>query len=162
MAPRTTRAPPKPAKPRAKPAKSPRAKAVAATGGSQTDPAVLAFLRELEHPLADEINAVREIILGASPDIREEIKWNAPSFRTSEFFATFNLRSKEGVRLVFHTGAKVKASAKDGLQLADPAGLVEWLAKDRGLVTLGDAKDIKAKRTALRALVREWISILPK
>jgi hypothetical protein len=123
----------------------------------QTDPAVAAFLSDLEHPLKKEIESVRKLILGVSPDIREGIKWNAPSFRTTEYFATFNLRAKDCVRLVLHTGAKVKATAKTGLKVDDPKGLLEWLAKDRCLVTLTGQKDIQAKRAALKALLREWI-----
>ena len=135
--------------------KRPVAKPV--TGDSQTSPDVIAFLADLEHPLKAEIESVRRIILGASPDIREGIKWNAPSFRTTEYFATFHLRTKDSVRLVLHTGAKVKESATTGLKIADPAGLLEWLAKDRCLVTFRDAKDLQAKKPALEALVREWI-----
>ncbi len=126
-------------------------------GSSQMDPAVSAFLRQLDHPLKPEIEAVRQIILGVSPEIREGIKWNAPSFRTTEYFATFNLRAKDRVQLVFHKGAKVKDNSTKGVQIADPAGLVEWLAKDRCLVTLGAGKDIRAKSAALEAVVREWI-----
>lgn len=127
------------------------------TGDPQTSPDVIAFLAELEHPLKAELESLREIILGASPDIREGIKWNAPSFRTTEYFATFNLRTKDRLRLILHTGAKVKESATTGLKIADPAGLLEWLAKDRCLVTFSDAKDIQAKKPALEALLREWI-----
>ncbi len=57
-------------------------------------------------------------------------------------------------------GAKVKDSATKGMQIADPAGLVQWLAKDRGLVTIGVGKDIQAKQAALEAIVREWIGQL--
>ena len=123
----------------------------------QTDPAVVAFLRELDHPMKKEIESVRKLILGASPEIREGIKWNAPSFRTTDYFATFNLRTQDSVRLILHMGAKAKATAKTGVKVADPEGLLEWLAKDRCLVTLGDKKDIQARRAALKALVREWI-----
>jgi uncharacterized protein YdhG (YjbR/CyaY superfamily) len=130
------------------------------SGSSQTDPAVSAFLRELEHPLKQEIETVRQIILGVSPEIREGIKWNAPSFRTTEFFATINLRARDRVRLILHTGAKVKDTSTKGLQIADPAGLLEWLARDRCLVTLGDGKEIQARRAALEAIVREWIGQL--
>jgi hypothetical protein len=35
--------------------------------------------------------------------------------------------------------------------------LLEWLAKDRCLVTFADGKDVQAKRAALQAIVREWI-----
>lgn len=128
--------------------------------GAQTDPAVVALLQGLDHPLKREIEAVRQIILGVDPAIREAIKWNAPSFRTTDFFATFNLRSKDRLQLVFHTGAKVKATATTGIDIADPAGLLKWLAKDRCLVTLGVGEEIRAKQDAFAAIVRAWIQWL--
>jgi len=152
------RTPEKPSPARPKTKKPPAA--APAPGGAQEDPAVLAFLRDLEHPRKAEILALRQIILGVDPAIREEIKWKAPSFRTTDHFATFNLRGKDGVRLILHTGAKVKASAQEGVPVADPTGLVEWLAKDRGLVTFADAKDVEAKRGALEALLRAWIATM--
>ena len=126
--------------------------------GEQTDPAVSAFLRELDHPRRKEVEAVRQIILGVSPEIREGIKWNAPSFRTTQYFATLNNpRARDRVLLILHKGAKVKGNSTKGMQIADPAGLLKWLAKDRCLVTLGDIKDIQAKRAALEAIIREWM-----
>lgn len=100
---------------------------------------------------------MRRLILGVDPEIREGIKWNAPSFRTTEHFATFNLRAKDRIRLILHLGAKVKATAKEGIQVADPSGLLEWLARDRCLVSFTDENDLEAKRAALQAVVREWI-----
>jgi hypothetical protein len=127
---------------------------------SQTDPAVVAFLRELDHPKKNDIEAVRRIILGVSPKIREGIKWNSPSFRTtdSDYFATLNLRGKGGderVWLVLHTGAKVKKTK--AMKIADPTGLLRWLGKDRCLVVFVDSKDIQAKKLALQSVIREWI-----
>jgi hypothetical protein len=115
------------------------------------------FMRELDHPLKRDIETVRQIILNVDPGIGEAIKWNAPSFRTTDFFATVNLRSRECVQLIFHTGAKVKGAATTGISIADPAGLLKWLAKDRCLVTLGAGKDIQTRRAAFEAIVREWI-----
>ena len=134
--------------------------AKAEPSSTQADPAVVAFLRELDHPRKKEIETVRQIILRVSPEIREGIKWNAPSFRTTEYFATVNLRARGGedhVWLILHKGAKVKDNSTKEMQLADPAGLIKWLAKDRCLVTLGNRKDIQAKRAALEAIIREWI-----
>lgn len=57
----------------------------------------------------------------------------------------------------------MKATAKNGLKIADPTCLLEWLATDRCLVTLGDGKHILAKaggRAALRTIIREWIGQL--
>ena len=87
---------------------------------SQTAPAVIAFLKGLDYPLKPQIEDPGAIP-GISPEIREEIKWNAPSFRTTDHFATFNLRTQDRVRLILHTGAKVKDTATQGMKLADPA-----------------------------------------
>lgn len=126
-------------------------------GGGQTDAEVIAFLRELAHPLEKEIEAVRRILLGVSPAIREGIKWKAPSFRTGkEYFATFNMRSKDGVQLVFHLGAKPRPDQK-AFKIADPRGLMTWLGKNRALVTLGAGRAVASNRAAFEAIVRAWI-----
>lgn len=127
-----------------------------ARGKARADPAVVAFLDELDHPHKGAIEAVRQIILGVSPTIREGIKWNAPSFRTTEYFATLNLRQGR-VWLILHTGAKGKADAAKPMEIADPTRLLKWLAKDRCLVTFDDETDVEAKRPALQAIVRAWI-----
>jgi hypothetical protein len=123
-----------------------------------TDPDVAQFLEELDHPLRKEVVALRKTILEASPEIREGIKWNAPSFRTTnEWFATFHLRSKEQVSVVLHLGAKVKPTATKGIAVADPSKLLVWRGKDRALVSFTGAADVKAKREAFGGIVREWI-----
>ncbi|MCI0748754.1 MAG: hypothetical protein L0Y58_25380 [Verrucomicrobia subdivision 3 bacterium] len=45
------------------------------------------------------------------------------------------------------------------LRSVKPRGviLVEWLAKDRCLVTFADGKEVKTKRKALERIVREWV-----
>lgn len=118
-----------------------------------------AFMAELEHPRKADIAAVRKIIREAGADITEEIKWNAPGFRTTESFATVNLRSTEALQLIFHLGAKVRPGFK-GMKIADPAGLVKWLGKDRAMVTVGAGKSVAANAEALQALVREWVKFV--
>ncbi|NTX54800.1 DUF1801 domain-containing protein [Myxococcus sp. CA039A] len=115
---------------------------------------VTALLDERAHPLRKDIDQVRKLILGVDPSISEAVKWNTASFRTTEFFAAVHLRSEDRVQLVFHTGAKVKQSAKSGVELDDPEGLCRWLAKDRCLVTL---ESVRSQRKALESLVRQWI-----
>jgi len=74
---------------------------------AQGDKAVAAFMAALDDPRKPVLEAVRHAILAASPLIAEGIKWNAPSFRTSEYFATTNLNPKGGgVRLILHTGRR--------------------------------------------------------
>lgn len=122
------------------------------------DDDVVAYLRDLDHPLRKEIELVRRVVLGVSPAIREGIKWNAPSFRTdADYFATFNLRVKDAVQLVFHLGAK-KRPGLEAFTVADPNGLLAWRGKDRALVTLGAGRAVRANRAAFEAIVRAWIA----
>ncbi|MFO0985423.1 MAG: DUF1801 domain-containing protein [Planctomycetota bacterium] len=119
--------------------------------------AVDAFLRQFDHPLKPEIEAVRRIILGASPGIGEGIKWNAPSFHFKEYFATVGVRAQDCVHVVFHRGAKVKDNATRGMQIDDPEGLLEWHANERCSARFHDMKEVESKAAALKDLVRQWI-----
>lgn len=133
--------------------------APAQTDSTQTDPEVETFLAKLKHPLKTEIAVARQIILSADPAIGEGIKWSAPSFRTTEYFATVNLRAVDRLQLIFHLGAKVRPDLK-AFAIDDPAGLVKMLGKDRALVTLGAGKEFAANREPFLAIVREWIKQL--
>lgn len=115
------------------------------------------FLAALDHPFKPEILALRQILLGADPGIAEGIKWNAPSFRTTEYFATFHLRAKDGVQVILHLGAKTRDTATTGIAIADPDALLEWLAKDRASARFHDLQEIEAKRSAFEAVIRQWI-----
>jgi hypothetical protein len=117
--------------------------------------AVEVFLAALDHPFKEEILAIRQVILGVDQSIAEGIKWNAPSFRTSEHFATFQLRAKDGVQVILHLGAKPREGS--GVAIADPESLLEWLAKDRASVMFRDSKDLDAKRSAFADVIRQWI-----
>ncbi len=130
------------------------------SGDSQRDPAVTALIAALDHPLRKELETVRRIILKVSPQIREGVKWKSPSFRTADYFATLNLRARAGqqrVWLILHTGAKARPASKKDLSIDDPAGLLTWLAKDRCLVTFASAADLRRRRAALDAIIRQWI-----
>ena len=124
--------------------------------GTPATEEVEAFLRSLEHPFKREILALREILLGADPSISEGIKWNAPSFRTAEYFATFNLRAKDRVQIILHLGAKKRDNTAE-VAIADPETLLEWLATDRAAAGFSDLNDIEAKQSAFAQVIRQWI-----
>lgn len=126
--------------------------------GADTTAAVDAFMAGLDHPHKAAIQALREAILAVDPSIAEGIKWNAPSFRTHEYFATFHLRAKAGVALILHLGAKRRALPADGLGIDDPQGLLQWLGEDRALASFADAADARARIPALQAVLRQWIA----
>lgn len=115
-----------------------------------------AFLAELRNPLARGVAALRAAIVASDPAIRERIKWNAPSFGLGDDDrVTLRLPPKGGLQLVFHRGAKPKDTK--GFAFEDPSGLLVWAAADRGVVTLRDLDEIRAKTDAIVALVGAWM-----
>jgi hypothetical protein len=113
-----------------------------------------AFLVELDHPLKSVVLELRNVILEAGPGISEEIKWNVPSFRTSEFFATMHLRARDRVGVIMHFGAKKRDVA--GIVIDDPEAMLEWLSHDRAQLMFHDLDDLTGKRSAVTDIVRSW------
>ena len=127
------------------------------TSQADTSHAVEALLKLLVHPMKAEIQMLREAVLAADPAIKEGVKWNAPSFRVGEYFATTNLREKEGIGIILHLGAKVRDLKPGELEVEDPAALLTWLAKDRAMVRFSSGPDFQAKKAAFTTLVRSWV-----
>jgi len=125
---------------------------------ADTAEAVDAFMASLKHPFKAEIEAIRRTILGAAPGIHEGIKWNSPSFRTTEYFATVNLREKSGIGLILHLGAKLKKLPAGGVAIADPGKLLKWLGKDRAMVVFADKNDLKARKAGFAKIIRQWVA----
>lgn len=125
---------------------------------ADTSAAVDQFMAALDHPFKTEIETLRLAILAVDPSVAEGIKWNAPSWRTAEYFATTHLRSKTGLGLILHLGAKARALPDGGLAIDDPTGLLKWLGKDRAQVEISSAADLTAKLPALQALLRQWMA----
>lgn len=125
---------------------------------SIADDSVDALLATLVHPRKREILALREVILGAHSSISEGVKWNAPSFRTREWFGTIHLRARDGVQVILHLGAKVKGASAPAIEIDDPKSLLTWLGKDRATVVFKDLEDLTAKRAAFQALLKHWIT----
>jgi hypothetical protein len=125
---------------------------------ADTSIAVDDFMGTLEHPHKPAVAALREIIRAADPSIAEGIKWNAPSFRTDEYFATTHLRAKVGIGLILHLGAKVRDDA--AVRIEDPDGLLAWLGPDRAVVHFADVDEVLAREHALQRVVRQWIAFV--
>ncbi len=118
------------------------------------------LMRDLDHPLKAEIAAVRDAIRTAHPRVAEGVKWNAPSFRVDDYFATINLRQRDAVLIVLHRGAKVKDDDAFAKAFPDPSKLLTWLSPDRAVIKLRDMDDLVAHREALAAVIYAWVERL--
>lgn len=124
-----------------------------------TDKSVHTYLAHLEHPYKKGVHALRKAILGIDARIREEVKWNAPSFFLEDHFATFRLHPGSIFQLVLHTGAKAKKNPKQ-FHLDDPQALLKWAAKDRCVMAFASDTDAIAKRAEVTRMVKDWIAQL--
>jgi hypothetical protein len=124
---------------------------------ADTTEAVDDLMEALVHQHKGAITHLRRLILGVDATIAEGVKWNAPSFRTTEYFATTNLRTKKGIGVILHLGAKVRDLPAGGLVIRDPDKLLNWLANDRAAIEFTDADDVRSKQSAIERVLRQWI-----
>jgi hypothetical protein len=117
------------------------------------------YLATLEHPHKSGIESLRKMILALKPGISEEIKWNAPSFKLEDHFATFKLHPPRNIQLVLHTGAKAKSNAKTFV-IEDPEGLLKWPARDRSLLTLESTAALRTHKAAVLKILKQWVAQL--
>jgi len=108
------------------------------------------FMKKLEHPLKNEIELVRAIILESDPSILEQVKWNAPSFRNTEDFVTFNVRPVDKIHLVFHHPSIVRIKSD----------LLEGEYKDRRMLYLGNRAEIDAAKTEIQRIIRQSVKLI--
>jgi len=108
------------------------------------------YMQALEHPLKKEIEFVRKIILESNPNILEQVKWNAPSFRHKYDFVTFHVRSLDKVHLIFHHPYIV--------QINSP--LLQGDYKDRRMVYMKNKVEIDTASKELQRIIRQWVELV--
>lgn len=125
---------------------------------------VTAHIQKLDTAFIPVVQAVRQLILTADPEIGEQIKWNSPSFFYTGAMAPFdpktykrdivvmNLRKNE-VLLVFPTGAAV----------TDITGLLEGKYTDgRRIAKFATLQDVEEKGKDLQTVVQLWLALVEK
>ncbi|MFA6246269.1 MAG: DUF1801 domain-containing protein [Mucilaginibacter sp.] len=125
---------------------------------------VTEHIQKIDPSIRDVIEMLRQIILGTSSEIAEQIKWNNPSFYYTGEMAPFDPKEykrdiivmnlyKKRIMLVFPSGAKIN----------DTSGLLEGDYKDgRRLAIFKDMADVKAKADALQYVIKQWLSLMYK
>lgn len=121
------------------------------------NPEVTNFLDPLNHPLRNEIEQLRKIILSAKSGIEENIKWNGPNYTfNGEDRITMKIQPPKNVQLIFHRGAKVLEMPKERL-LKEDFGILNWKTNDRAIVTFINMEEIVSNKESLNRIVNKWI-----
>lgn len=125
---------------------------------------VTEYIQKMDPALAEIVEAIRKIILGADPEVGEQIKWNSPSFYYTGEMKPFNPKEykrdlavlnlhRGHALLVFPTGATIN----------DTSGLLEGDYKDgRRMVTFLDMEAVKSKEKALQEVVKTWVKLVDR
>lgn len=115
-------------------------------------PTIDEYLASFEHPLLDAITEVRAIFTAHSPEITEEVKWNAPTFRyRGEYLVTIHVKALDRVMLIFHNAvtpqvesALLEGDYADGRRMAYFAGL----------------EDVRARRAELEDVIAQLEALI--
>lgn len=124
-----------------------------------TAASVADYISCLPTPLREDVEALRRAILASAEGIGEEIKWNAPSFHTSEHFATLRLNGKVPLQLILNLGARKSSIARDAIH--DPGRLLQWLGPDRACISFPAAGSVSLHVAAVREIVAQWVQHVP-
>ena len=109
------------------------------------------WMKNFDPVMRSAIDAVRNIIKAAGPQLNERIKWNAPSYYYKEDIVTFGpVRSKDKIILVFHHPSIIKINS----------ALLQGDYKDRRLVYLNSMDEIKHAKKELERIVKESIQLV--
>ena len=118
---------------------------------------VTALLDQLNHPMRSEIDTLRNVILDASEQLDENVKWNGPNYSIgADDRITLKVQPAKQVQIIFHRGAKKQQQpSKKLIDTKNP--LFVWKENDRAVVTLKTAKDTESFLKDLSGIVKDWL-----
>lgn len=118
---------------------------------------VTEFLNLLEHPLREEIEFIRSLILDTDSQLSENIKWNGPNYcYKGQDRITMRIHPPKQIQLIFHRGAKVLAQPEKRL-IEDPSKLMSWKTNDRAVISFKNIAEIKSNSSELIQIIKDWI-----
>lgn len=108
---------------------------------------VAAFMTDLQHPLKNVVELLRDVIKQSNSQLKERIKWNAPSYYTTVDLLTFNLKSNNTILLILHNVACTKIKSE----------LLEGDYADRRIIYFKDAEEVDTARKELERIINEYV-----
>lgn len=116
------------------------------------------FLDAAAHPLRQEIEQLRKLVLGAATGLTESVKWNAPNYSICSLDCiTMKIFPPKNIQLVFHRGATKKMQPTERL-IQDDSGLLDWKTNDRAVATFNNSGAISKNEEALKNIITQWVT----
>lgn len=119
---------------------------------------VTSFLDSLNHPLRNEIECLRQLIMSTDHELTEGIKWNGPNYSINgEDRITIRINPPKQLQVIFHRGAKVKEPLNERL-LSDDHDILSWKENDRAIASFKGMDEIQKKSHMIKEIVGKWIA----
>ncbi len=126
-------------------------------GNYELNAEVTKFLDHLSHPLRNEIEYLRRLVMSADLGLMESVKWNGPNYGIEkEDRITFRIHPQQQIQIIFHRGAKVKEKLTERL-ITDEYRILTWKENDRAIFTFKTFKELEQTSLQLQAIVVKWI-----
>lgn len=118
---------------------------------------VTTLLDNLKHPLRNEIDYLRTIIMSTGLGLSEGVKWNGPNYSiNNEDRITIRINPFKQIQVIFHRGAKVKPQPNERL-IKDEHKMLTWKENDRAIATFMQIDDIEQRSLILKEIITQWI-----
>ncbi len=118
---------------------------------------VTEFLDSLNHPLRNEIEYLRKIIMSTDKEFTEGIKWNGPNYSiNNQDRITMRINPQKQIQVIFHCGAKVKQQPNERL-LKGEYNILTWKENDRAVATFKKMDDIEQNSAMVQEIVSKWV-----
>ncbi|MAZ28494.1 MAG: hypothetical protein CL868_15625 [Cytophagaceae bacterium] len=118
---------------------------------------VTRFLDGLKHPLRDEIELLRHIVIHAVSGLSENIKWNGPNYSLGDADRiTLKIHPSKQVQLIFHRGVKKQEQPQHKIIDTD-AALLQWKENDRAILSFKNVDEIENARLNIIDIVKKWV-----
>jgi uncharacterized protein YdhG (YjbR/CyaY superfamily) len=110
------------------------------------------WMDQLDAKTKSFINLVRTIIKNASPNLKERIKWNAPSYYYKEDIVTFGPHRTGNIFLVFHHPSVVTIKSE----------LLQGNYKNRRLMYFTNQAEVKKNKAEISSILHQIIRAIDK
>ena len=118
------------------------------------------FFDDLKDPRKSEVEALRKIVFATKSELKEQLKWNAPSYSYhNNDRITFNLFNPNFTRLIFHVGGARKEDKKAPPVFEDETGLLEWNSNIRATATFKNLEQIQKHKDDLSKIIKKWLDV---
>jgi hypothetical protein len=124
---------------------------------------VTGYIQNLNAPVAEIVESIRQIVLSTDPEIGEEIKWNAPSFLYTGAMKPFNPKEYKRHIMVMNLQKRMLLVFPSGAQVNDTSGLLEGdYADGRRLIHIKSIDDLKNKEAGIKKIIKDWLALVEK